>query len=103
MFPPHPPRRRDLLRRCRATAVRAHALALTATAALLFAQPGPARAATTATTISQASVPTAPMGWASWNSFASKIDYSVIKQQADAFVAAGLPAAGYRYVDIDEG
>lgn len=33
------------------------------------------------------------MGWASWNSFAAKIDYSVIKQQVDAFVAAGLPAA----------
>jgi len=44
-----------------------------------------------------------PMGWASWNSFAAAIDYGVIKSQVDAFVAAGLPQAGYRYVNIDEG
>ncbi|KUM97057.1 alpha-galactosidase [Streptomyces cellostaticus] len=74
-------------------------MALTAAAALLFAQPGPAQAATAR----QVAVPAAPMGWASWNSFAAKIDYNVIKQQVDAFVAAGLPAAGYRYVNIDEG
>ena len=44
-----------------------------------------------------------PMGWASWNSFAAKINYSVIKQQADAMVSSGLKAAGYQYVNIDEG
>lgn len=71
---------------------------MTAAAALLFAGPAPAQAAT-----AQTAVPTAPMGWASWNSFAAKIDYSVIKQQVDAFVAAGLPAAGYKYINIDEG
>ncbi|MET8946115.1 RICIN domain-containing protein [Streptomyces sp. NPDC004542] len=98
MYPP-PRSPRGLVRRCRAAAVRALALALTATAALLFAQPGPAQAATAR----EISVPTAPMGWASWNSFASSIDYGVIKQQVDAFVAAGLPAAGYEYVNIDEG
>jgi hypothetical protein len=43
------------------------------------------------------------MGWASWNSFAAKINYSVIKAQADAMVASGLKAAGYQYVNIDEG
>ncbi|MGW7257286.1 ricin-type beta-trefoil lectin domain protein [Streptomyces sp. NPDC054834] len=99
MYPPPRTPRQSLVRRCRAAAVRALALALTATAALLFAQPGAAQAATTR----QISVPTAPMGWASWNSFASKIDYSVIKKQVDAFVAAGLPAAGYKYINIDEG
>lgn len=51
----------------------------------------------------QIPVPSAPMGWASWNSFAAKIDYSVIKAQVDAFVASGLPAAGYKYINIDEG
>lgn len=56
--------------------------------ALLFVQPAPAQAATDR----QIPVPTAPMGWASWNSFAAKIDYGVIKQQTDAFVAAGLPS-----------
>src|SRR5262245_26109521 len=94
-----PPPRPSLLGRCRATAVRLLALALTATAALLFTGPTPAQAATDR----QIPVPTAPMGWASWNSFAAKIDYSVIKKQVDAFVAAGLPAAGYQYVNIDEG
>ena len=44
-----------------------------------------------------------PMGWASWNSFAAKIDLSVIKAQADAMVSSGLKAAGYQYVNIDEG
>jgi hypothetical protein len=94
-----PPLRHNLLHRCRAVAVRLLTLALTAAAALLFTQPGTAQAATTR----QIPVPTAPMGWASWNSFAAKIDYNVIKQQVDAFVAAGLPAAGYQYINIDEG
>jgi alpha galactosidase A-like protein/ricin-type beta-trefoil lectin protein/alpha-galactosidase-like CBM13-containing protein/alpha galactosidase C-like protein len=43
------------------------------------------------------------MGWASWNSFAAKIDYNVIKAQADALVSAGLKDAGYTHVNIDEG
>jgi hypothetical protein len=43
------------------------------------------------------------MGWASWNTFAAKINYDVIKAQADAMVASGLKAAGYQYVNIDEG
>lgn len=47
--------------------------------------------------------PGPPMGWASWNSFAAKIDLSVIKAQADALVSSGLKAAGYQYVNIDEG
>ncbi|MGW2645718.1 ricin-type beta-trefoil lectin domain protein [Streptomyces sp. NPDC001393] len=99
MYPPPRPIATALVRRCRAAAVRALVLALTATAALLFVQPGTAQAATAR----QIPVPTAPMGWASWNSFAAKIDYNVIKQQTDAFVAAGLPGAGYQYVNIDEG
>ncbi|MET9913241.1 ricin-type beta-trefoil lectin domain protein [Streptomyces sp. NPDC006476] len=99
MFPPPHPLRRGAHVRLRSAAVRLLALLLTATAALLFAGPGPAQAATSR----QIAVPTAPMGWASWNSFAAKIDYNVIKQQVDAFVAAGLPTAGYKYINIDEG
>ncbi|MFJ6739585.1 RICIN domain-containing protein [Streptomyces sp. NPDC091279] len=75
------------------------ALVLAVTAALLFAAPAPARAATSR----QIAVPTAPMGWASWNSFAAKIDYNVIKKQVDAFARSGLPAAGYDHINIDEG
>jgi hypothetical protein len=44
-----------------------------------------------------------PMGWASWNTFAAKINYNVIKAQADAMVSSGLKDAGYQYVNIDEG
>jgi hypothetical protein len=62
----------------------------------------PANAAA-AVTPNQIAVPRAPMGWSSWNSFAARINAGVIRQQVDAFVAAGLPAAGYQYVDIDEG
>ncbi|MGJ5826444.1 ricin-type beta-trefoil lectin domain protein [Streptomyces ossamyceticus] len=97
-------------RRCRSAAVRALALATTATAALLFAQPGrtphpatPLDARPVAVTDRQMAVPAAPMGWASWNAFAAKVDYNVIKKQVDAFVAAGLPEAGYDYINIDEG
>ncbi|MDX3314725.1 RICIN domain-containing protein [Streptomyces sp. NPDC054884] len=96
MFPSTP---ECLARRGRSVAARVLALLLTVTAALLFVQPGGAQAATSR----QIAVPAAPMGWASWNSFAAKIDYNVIKQQVDAFVAAGLPAAGYQYINIDEG
>src|SRR5256885_5588279 len=58
---------------------------------------------TVAVTSNQTAVAKPPMGWASWNSFAAVVNYNVIKAQTDAFVAAGLPAAGYRYIDIDEG
>ncbi|MFI7407056.1 RICIN domain-containing protein [Streptomyces sp. NPDC049627] len=97
MYPPPP---MPFVRRLRSAVARALALALVASAALLFAGIAPAQAATTTR---QIPVPPAPMGWASWNTFAAKIDYNVIKQQVDAFVAAGLPAAGYRYINIDEG
>jgi hypothetical protein len=51
----------------------------------------------------EAAVPAPAMGWASWNTFAAKIDYGTIKAQADALVSAGLKDAGYSYVNIDEG
>ncbi|BBC34875.1 Alpha-galactosidase [Streptomyces graminofaciens] len=98
-------------RRCRSAGIRALALATTATAALLLAQPSGATPAVdteinaepVAVTSRQIPVPEAPMGWASWNAFAAKVDYNVIKKQVDAFVAAGLPAAGYDHINIDEG
>src|SRR3954453_15326806 len=63
---------------------------------------GPADA-TPPTPPKAAAAPAPPMGWASWNSFAAKIDYRTIKDQADALVSAGMKAAGYSYVNIDEG
>ncbi|MFF1701656.1 ricin-type beta-trefoil lectin domain protein [Streptomyces sp. NPDC058252] len=63
----------------------------------------PLTAEPTAVSTHQIGVTPAPMGWASWNSFAGTIDYATIKAQADALVSSGMAAAGYRYVDIDEG
>ncbi|MEV0131063.1 RICIN domain-containing protein [Dactylosporangium sp. NPDC050688] len=63
-------------------------------------EPVPVPVAVTGT---QVPVPPPPMGWASWNTFAAKINANVIKAQADALVSSGLAAAGYTYVNIDEG
>ena len=45
---------------------------------------------------------TPPMGWNSWNTFASKINETVVKETADAMVANGMRDAGYRYLVIDD-
>jgi alpha-galactosidase len=46
---------------------------------------------------------TPPMGWNSWNKFAAKIDDATIRAAADALVSSGMKAAGYQYINIDEG
>jgi alpha-galactosidase len=46
---------------------------------------------------------TPPMGWNSWNKFAAKIDDATIRAETDALVASGMKAAGYQYINIDEG
>jgi len=46
---------------------------------------------------------TPPMGWNSWNRFEMKIDDATIRAEADAMVASGMKAAGYEYINIDEG
>lgn len=43
-----------------------------------------------------------PMGWNSWNTFASNIDENLIKETADAMVETGLIDAGYEYLVIDD-
>lgn len=43
------------------------------------------------------------MGWSSWNAFRINIDESLIKAQADALVSSGMKAAGYSYINIDDG
>ena len=45
---------------------------------------------------------TPPMGWNSWNKFASKVNEELIRQTADAMVASGMKDAGYQYVNIDD-
>ncbi|GJJ03262.1 hypothetical protein RugamoR64_38000 [Duganella rhizosphaerae] len=52
-------------------------------------------------TAGRASTP--PMGWSSWNAFGTDIDEAKILGSADRIVASGLAAAGYRYINIDDG
>ena len=45
---------------------------------------------------------TPPMGWSSWNLFATKINEDLIKEIAVAIDKSGLKDAGYIYVNIDD-
>ena len=47
--------------------------------------------------------PTPPMGWNTWNTFQGKISETLIKEAADALIANGMQAAGYKYVVVDDG
>lgn len=55
----------------------------------------------TAYTAGRAQTP--PMGWSSWNAFATDIDEEKIVGSAQALVDSGLARKGYRYVNIDDG
>ena len=46
--------------------------------------------------------PTPPMGWSSWNRFGCDVDEGIVRDTADALVASGMRAAGYRYVNVDD-
>ncbi|MGH8183597.1 MAG: glycoside hydrolase family 27 protein [Rhodanobacteraceae bacterium] len=46
---------------------------------------------------------TPPMGWNSWNHFGANVTAADVRHAADAMVASGMAAAGYRYVIIDDG
>ncbi|MBV9405916.1 MAG: glycoside hydrolase family 27 protein [Acidobacteriaceae bacterium] len=45
---------------------------------------------------------TPPMGWNSWNKFASQVSDKVVREVADAMAANGMRDAGYVYVNIDD-
>ena len=45
---------------------------------------------------------TPPMGWNSWNYFATKVTDKDIRGAADQLVATGMKNAGYVYVNIDD-
>ena len=47
-------------------------------------------------------VRTPPMGWNSWNHFASRVNDAVVRGAADALVSSGMKDAGYIYVNIDD-
>jgi len=46
---------------------------------------------------------TPPMGFSTWNHFATKIDDRTIREIADALVSTGMRDAGYVHVNIDDG
>src|SRR5438552_525877 len=45
---------------------------------------------------------TPPMGWNSWNKFASRIDDATVRSIADAMASNGMKEAGYQYINIDD-
>jgi len=46
---------------------------------------------------------TPPMGFSTWNHFATRIDDRTIREIGDALVVTGMRDAGYVYVNIDDG
>ena len=50
----------------------------------------------------QQAAATPPMGWNSWNYFASKVDDKGVRAAADQIVSTGMKDAGYIYVNIDD-
>src|ERR1700739_1158610 len=55
-----------------------------------------------AVTHAQEVAQTPPMGWNSWNYFASKVDDAGVRAAADQIVSSGMKDAGYIYVNIDD-
>ncbi len=51
---------------------------------------------------SDALAATPPMGWNSWNHFATRVTDADVRAAADALVASGMRDAGYVYVNIDD-
>jgi alpha-galactosidase len=45
---------------------------------------------------------TPPMGWNSWNHFATRVTEADVRAAADAMVASGMRDAGYVYINIDD-
>jgi alpha-galactosidase len=65
-------------------------------AGVVFAVPTPASA------VANGLARTPPMGWNDWNAFGCGVSETLVKQTADKMLAAGLAAAGYQYVNIDD-
>ncbi len=46
---------------------------------------------------------TPPMGWNSYNYFGDGVDEATVKSMADAMATNGMKAAGYQFINIDDG
>jgi alpha-galactosidase len=55
-----------------------------------------------ASALSDGQALTPPMGWNDWNAYGCNVSEALVKQTADKLVSAGLAAAGYQYVNIDD-
>src|SRR3954466_7210676 len=49
------------------------------------------------------SAATPPMGWNSWNAFASAVDEEKVMGSAKRIVDSGLASKGYRFINLDDG
>src|SRR3954470_18466741 len=49
------------------------------------------------------SAATPPMGWNSWNAFASAVDEEKVMGSAKRIVDSGLASKGYLYINLDDG
>ena len=84
-------------------------LTATSCAAILFGSTAQAQSADplsptgrwTAFTAGRAATP--PMGWNSWNAFASAVDETKVMGSAQRIVDSGLSRKGYRYINLDDG
>jgi hypothetical protein len=55
------------------------------------------------TAYAKGSAATPPMGWNSWNAFASAVDEEKVMGSAKRIVDSGLARKGYRYINLDDG
>jgi len=55
------------------------------------------------TAYSAGRAPTPPMGWNSWNAFASAVDEEKVLGSAKVIVDSGLASKGYVYINLDDG
>jgi hypothetical protein len=46
---------------------------------------------------------TPPLGWSTWNYFATQINETLLVEMADAMVHTGLAKAGFEYINVDAG
>lgn len=75
---------------------------LVALLALGAAWPAVASASPPASASMVALAPTPPMGWNPWYKFGCGINEQLVEQTAQAMVASGMAADGYRYVNLDD-
>lgn len=66
-------------------------------------QPDPLAPTGSWTAYTAGSAATPPMGWNSWNAFASAVDEEKVLGSAQRIVDSGLARKGYRYINLDDG